>query len=615
MSSANTWYYGNTVSAQSVTYYSGSNYKVAMYFSQVSSTNTSVTYRLHANVYFTEYTGWSSSSLSINGTSKVSGGNIYNSSGNGWGNGPWTKDVTVTRENSATNKSYSATANVGCGNSTVSLTISVPARPSYTISYNANNGTGAPGNQTKYYDRTLTLSTTQPTRSGYKFLGWSTSSTATTPTYTAGGRYTSNAAATLYAVWEPQASSIDSVTDVTLSDPGATVTVKWTPLIATFKFKVRFDVGGYQWTTPDYISPGNTDQYTFTDSNFNLNLANYIITATSTTATCYLATYDANGNQMGTTQSKTFTVTVPNTIVPVIDSISIAEGSPVSGFNRYAKTLSKAVITVKAHGTYSADISSVNVTVKDSTYTASKVVDEGTGNISYVATTNVFTAAEVNTVKVVVLDTRLVSVTNEQNSITVYDYYIPTGSIQIQTLGTTIRTIVTGNVAPVDNQNDFTLRITRTKSDDPSDTETVTFTPSSYSFTQEWVQTVQDASTATYIYTARITDEKNYWEGVQKTAIITISRLRGGRGVTLFGEAEHEKFCIVDASSGDHIEHQITSELYLYIANKIATGYDEKRYKLGEWCKHEGGVYEALVEISEPETWTSSHWEYIGDAT
>ena len=45
-------------------------------------------------------------------------------------------------------------------------------------------------------------SSTVPTRSGYKFLGWSTSSTATTATYTAGGSYTANAAATLYAVWQ-----------------------------------------------------------------------------------------------------------------------------------------------------------------------------------------------------------------------------------------------------------------------------------------------------------------------------------------------------------------------------------------------------------------------------
>ena len=71
----------------------------------------------------------------------------------------------------------------------------------YNVQFNANGGTGAPSAQTKTYGQTLTLSSTVPTRTNYTFLGWSTSNTATTPTYTAGGSYTANASATLYAVW------------------------------------------------------------------------------------------------------------------------------------------------------------------------------------------------------------------------------------------------------------------------------------------------------------------------------------------------------------------------------------------------------------------------------
>lgn len=79
--------------------------------------------------------------------------------------------------------------------------ISIPANASYTVSYDANGGTGAPANQTKYNGTTLTLSSTKPTREGYTFVGWSTSSTATTATYQPGGSYTSNAALKLYAIW------------------------------------------------------------------------------------------------------------------------------------------------------------------------------------------------------------------------------------------------------------------------------------------------------------------------------------------------------------------------------------------------------------------------------
>ena len=74
--------------------------------------------------------------------------------------------------------------------------------PTYTVSYNANGGSGAPSTQTKHYNTTLTLSSTKPTRSGYTFLGWSTSSSATSASYSAGASYSSNADLNLYAVWK-----------------------------------------------------------------------------------------------------------------------------------------------------------------------------------------------------------------------------------------------------------------------------------------------------------------------------------------------------------------------------------------------------------------------------
>ena len=74
----------------------------------------------------------------------------------------------------------------------------------YKVEYDANGGTSssAPGNQSKYYNRSLTLSLSTPTRTGYTFQGWSTNSSASTATYAAGGTYTGNADAKLYAVWK-----------------------------------------------------------------------------------------------------------------------------------------------------------------------------------------------------------------------------------------------------------------------------------------------------------------------------------------------------------------------------------------------------------------------------
>ena len=610
MSDANTWYHGTAIDVSGYTYYYDSWYKAAAYFSVIDNTDGSYKIRLHGSVYFNEWSGWTSSSLNVDGTAKVTNSPIYSpvssyvSAGYAT-NGPWTKDITISKSKTSQSKTYSITTYCGGGGwSSVSLTISVPALTSYTISFNANNGTGAPANQTKYYGIDLTLSSTIPVRSGYKFLGWSDSSTATTPSYMAGGTYSGNANATLYAVWEAQASPITSVTDVVLTSSGATCTVKWTPLISTFKFKLKFTVGAYEWITSDYIVPGNTNEYTFVSPGiFNYSIANYITSGTTLTATCSLATYNSSNEQMGATQTALFTVTVPPEIVPVINSITFTEGTQ-AGFNgRFTKGLSTVKTTVNTEGVYGSTIQSVSVKLLDSTYIANET--EGV----YVATSDVLMTYGTLNVEIQVTDSRN-AVTVETRTISVYDYFIPYGSFTITIIGTTITVRVVGNVASVDNQNTKTLTITRTKISDSS-TQTVTFTPSQYSFTQDWAQTLADAQLETYSYKVVLTDKKgNKYEETQITAITVISRLRGGKGVTLFKEAEYEGFWIKD------VQHDITSDEYLEFANMLAKNYDvSSSYYVGEFTIYNSKVWENNTAIIGGEAWNASHWTELGSAT
>lgn len=94
---------------------------------------------------------------------------------------------TSTYSNTSSNKS-------GCS---ATITVSAP----YSISYNANGGSGAPASQGVFATYSYQLSTTIPTRSGYNFLGWSTSSSASTATYTPGQSVTITGNLPLYAVW------------------------------------------------------------------------------------------------------------------------------------------------------------------------------------------------------------------------------------------------------------------------------------------------------------------------------------------------------------------------------------------------------------------------------
>lgn len=71
----------------------------------------------------------------------------------------------------------------------------------YTISYNANGGSNAPGDQSKIENKSISLSSSKPTRTGYTFVNWNTKKDGSGTTYKAGASYNSNADLTLYAQW------------------------------------------------------------------------------------------------------------------------------------------------------------------------------------------------------------------------------------------------------------------------------------------------------------------------------------------------------------------------------------------------------------------------------
>ncbi len=171
-------------------------------------TRTSATqYTVKINASWETYydgaqTNYGMTASSGNGSVTLNPFGTYASSGSGSftgtysisGNGSATKTITVTFKNFNNDNGDSATT-------TVTFNVNVPAWTSYTVSYNANGGSGAPSSQTKWKDQTLTLSSTKPTRTGYTFSKWNTKSDGSGTSYSSGGSYTANSAATLYAIW------------------------------------------------------------------------------------------------------------------------------------------------------------------------------------------------------------------------------------------------------------------------------------------------------------------------------------------------------------------------------------------------------------------------------
>ena len=162
-----------------------------------------------------------------------------------------------------------------------SVTLPTPTKK-YTLSYNANNGSGAPSSQSVsvsckgwstsstassasyscgssyipttnmtlyavwYSNGSATISSTKPTRSGYTFLGWSTSSSASSASYSSGSSISISSNTTLYAVWKknpttsytvnynanggsvsPSSATVTAGNSVTLPTPSKTATITY----------------------------------------------------------------------------------------------------------------------------------------------------------------------------------------------------------------------------------------------------------------------------------------------------------------------------------------------------------------------------------------------------
>ncbi len=74
--------------------------------------------------------------------------------------------------------------------------------PSYTLTYDANGGSGAPQQQKYKENDSVSVSTAIPYKEGAVFLGWANSPTATTAAYVGGDVFTMSGRDTvLYAVW------------------------------------------------------------------------------------------------------------------------------------------------------------------------------------------------------------------------------------------------------------------------------------------------------------------------------------------------------------------------------------------------------------------------------
>lgn len=162
----------------------------------------------------------------------------------------------------------------------------------YTITYNANGGSGAPAQQKKVIGMNVTLSGTKPTRTGYTFQGWAALANASSAdsNYAPGKVYAADADLTLYAVWSINTYKVSYHLNGGTSSaiPAQTKTYN-KELTLTTEIPTRPNYGFAGWgTTANATSPAYMPGAAYTK---NASVTLYAIWKVDQ----YMVSYDANG--------------------------------------------------------------------------------------------------------------------------------------------------------------------------------------------------------------------------------------------------------------------------------------------------------------------------------
>ncbi len=210
-----------------------------------------------------------------------------------------------------------------------------------------------------------------------------------------------------------------SASSVTL---GNSCSVTWTPLSTSFYYKLKFSLSSWSSTT-NVGKFTSTSSQTYTGYTVPMTVANQLPSATSGTMTVILYTYSDSGySSLVGSNSATFTVTVPSTVIPTLSSVSasvVNTNSVISGWGVAVAGYSKVKVTASASGSYSSTISSFTISGG-----YSKTVS-GT-SLSY--TGSVLSSSGTKTFTVKATDSRSRTSSTSSASVTFYSYSSPSVS-------------------------------------------------------------------------------------------------------------------------------------------------------------------------------------------
>ena len=279
------------------------------------------------------------------------------------------------------------------GTSSIVFQNAYTPKNTFTLTYDANGGTGAPDAESTTVAKEsveFTVSTTEPTREGYTFLGWNENKDATTAQNFTENKITVTAAdgysKTLYAVWSRDKGTLTVTKTFTGLDageklPDVTITVKNATgtVVATLTNK---DATGFTASTDTYTWTVTvpTDTYTVEETAVPA-IPGYLVNEKESTVKAENVSVTLNGGSARLTNAYTK------------ETYGLEVSKTVS--SKTAKAGDTLTYTIKVKN--AGNVARTNVAVKD-TMTGAK------GTISFTDTANVTYSNGVFTIKNLAVD-------------------------------------------------------------------------------------------------------------------------------------------------------------------------------------------------------------------
>lgn len=319
----------------------------------------------------------------------------------------------------------------------------------------------------------------------------------------------------------PRASSISGISGNTL---GSSVTVNISRASDSFLHTVIYErPDGNQFTVGTSIATSCTFTPAISD-------CNYVANSTAGTAKIFVHTY-SGGTYIGTASSA-FTVYVPSSVVPTINSVTLSEAvSEISEqFNAYVQGKSKISGAVSASGAYSSSIQSYSISINGASYTSSNF------------TTNFLTTSGSNSCTVRVTDSR-----NRTATSTVSFNVVPYSNPAINSFtvsrcdsdgtandeGNCAKCYLSADIASANSRNTKSFKIMYKKI---ASTEWSTLTLSSSSYSFSGTRIIQNIDTESeYNFKAVVTDYFSTSEYLHNlsTAFTLMDFNQTGKGVAI----------------------------------------------------------------------------------